>query len=34
MGKSPVYTCKVCGAKHGGSKSADVCPDCYAKGER
>lgn len=34
MGNSPVYTCKVCGAKHGGSKSADVCPDCYAKGER
>ncbi len=33
-GKSPVLTCKVCGAKHGGVKSIRVCPDCYSKGHR
>ena len=28
------YTCKHCGAWHGGSKAANVCPDCWAKGKR
>jgi rubrerythrin len=28
------YKCKICGAWHGGSKSPDVCPDCWSKGHR
>jgi RHS repeat-associated protein len=33
-GGKPFYRCKKCSAPHGGSKSKDVCPDCYSKGER
>lgn len=29
--RSIPYTCDECGAKHGGSKSRDLCPDCYKK---
>ena len=32
--KSPVYTCKKCGAKHGGVHSKNVCYNSYAKGYR
>lgn len=31
MSKSPVYTCKQCGAPHGGVYSADLCHNCYMK---
>lgn len=27
----PVYTCRKCGAKHGGVKSINLCADCYDK---
>nr|WP_262348854.1 hemocin structural protein [Avibacterium paragallinarum] len=32
--RSPVYTCSVCGAKHGGVYSPNVCHNCYNKGFR
>lgn len=32
--RSPVYTCSVCGAKHGGVYSPNVCHNCYNKGYR
>ena len=31
---SQKFKCKVCGQIHGGVKSPNVCPDCYAKGHR
>lgn len=32
--RAPVYTCSVCGAKHGGVYSPNVCYNCYNKGFR
>ena len=32
--RSPVYTCSVCRAKHGGVYSPRVCYNCYNKGFR
>ncbi|CBY80995.1 hypothetical protein [Haemophilus influenzae] len=32
--RSPVYTCSICGAKHGGVYSPSVCYNCYNKGLR
>jgi len=32
FGNSAKLTCKVCGQKHTGVYSADVCVDCYKKG--
>jgi rubrerythrin len=34
MAGSMTFTCKRCGAVHGGVSSTTVCPDCYSKGFR
>jgi len=34
MAGSITYTCKVCGAPHGGVYHPDICHNCWAKGHR